>query len=309
MSDRQRRYYRGVSMKPDDLLKELAWALAIVLALGVVLAAAFSSPDEPSLTAQRVAKVEPAILAGTALRALAGQSAIAQYGPPYNNQPGASQSIGGFSPEAWAGVQIPINAAKVFVLRPLQSAAALSPNLKGALTTYEAAPRSQQQAWTGAALKALGKARYDASGVVLPKGHYGPLPTMLDGYFRLARSGLLEAAVGQNGSVYQTDLTSQMLLLQGQAMGAAATPLHMLGAQWGMMREPDNYPGAVWLWLYTALYQIPPYSTSASADLLVGLTIGLLSLLLMLVPFIPGLRDIPRGVGLHRLIWRKARRE
>ena len=308
MSERQRRYYRGISMKPDDLLKELAWAVGIVLVLALVLAAVFSSPDEPPLTAQRVAKVEPAVLAATALRDLAGQSAIAQYGPPYNHTPGASQAIGGFSPEAWAGVQIPIHAAQVFVLRPLAEAAAFSPQLRTSVKAYEAAPASQQQRWVAAALKALPKASYPKSGVALPKGEYGPLPVMLNGYFDLARSGLLEAAINQDNKVYQTDFTDSLLLLQGQAMADAATPLHMLGAQWGMMREPDNYPGAVWLWLYTGLYQIPPYSTSSSADLLVGLTTGAVSLLLLLVPFIPGLRDIPRFVGLHRLIWRKSRK-
>jgi hypothetical protein len=31
---------------------------------------------------------------------------------------------------------------------------------------------------------------------------------------------------------------------------------------------------------------------------------GIATLLLLLVPFIPGLRDIPRLVPVHRLIWR-----
>ena len=31
---------------------------------------------------------------------------------------------------------------------------------------------------------------------------------------------------------------------------------------------------------------------------------GLATILLLLVPFIPGLRDIPRLIPLHRLIWR-----
>jgi hypothetical protein len=305
VSDRQRRYYRGIAMKPDDLLKEFAWALGIVLVLGIVLAAVFSSPDEPSLTAQRVAKVEPSILAGTMLRALSGQSAIAQYGPPYNDQNQNAQAIGGFAPQVWAGVQLPVNAPNVFVLHPLSMAAALSPRLQLALKQYEGASNAQQQQWVNRVLNVLPHAQYDASGVVLPQGKYGPLPEMMDGYFQLARSGLLESAVNQNGSVYQTDFTNALLLLQGQAMGAAATPLHMLGEQWGMMREPDNYPGAVWLWLYTALYQVPPYNSSSAADLMVGLTIGALSLLLMLVPFIPGLRDIPRYIPLHRLIWRR----
>jgi hypothetical protein len=31
---------------------------------------------------------------------------------------------------------------------------------------------------------------------------------------------------------------------------------------------------------------------------------GLATLLLLLVPFIPGLRDIPRWIPVHRLVWR-----
>jgi hypothetical protein len=32
---------------------------------------------------------------------------------------------------------------------------------------------------------------------------------------------------------------------------------------------------------------------------------GLATILLLLIPFIPGLRDIPRWIPVHRLIWRK----
>jgi hypothetical protein len=32
---------------------------------------------------------------------------------------------------------------------------------------------------------------------------------------------------------------------------------------------------------------------------------GLATILLLLVPFIPGLRDIPRLIPVHRLIWRR----
>jgi hypothetical protein len=52
-------------------------------------------------------------------------------------------------------------------------------------------------------------------------------------------------------------------------------------------------------------YQIPPYNTSPNVDLLVVLTMAVLSLALILVPFIPGLRDIPRWIPIHRLIWRR----
>jgi hypothetical protein len=71
------------------------------------------------------------------------------------------------------------------------------------------------------------------------------------------------------------------------------------------MNETGRYPGQAWLWLYTFWYQIPPYNTASNADLLVVLTMGLLTTLLLLVPFIPGLRDIPRWVPIYRLIWRE----
>jgi hypothetical protein len=39
-------------------------------------------------------------------------------------------------------------------------------------------------------------------------------------------------------------------------------------------------------------------------DLIAIYLTGAATLLLLLVPFIPGLRDIPRWVPVHRLIWR-----
>ena len=71
------------------------------------------------------------------------------------------------------------------------------------------------------------------------------------------------------------------------------------------MNETGSYPGQAWLWLFTLWYQIPPYNTAQNADLLVVFTVGLLTTLLLLVPFIPGLRDLPRWLGLHRLVWRE----
>jgi len=43
----------------------------------------------------------------------------------------------------------------------------------------------------------------------------------------------------------------------------------------------------------------------ANADIAVVGTMALLSVLLILVPVIPGLRDIPRWIPIHKLIWRR----
>ena len=74
-----------------------------------------------------------------------------------------------------------------------------------------------------------------------------------------------------------------------------------------MMNETGSYPGQAWLWLYTFWYQVPPYSTSwgANADAMVWATMMVLSVGLLLVPFIPGLRTIPRKSKVYRLIWRE----
>ena len=96
--------------------------------------------------------------------------------------------------------------------------------------------------------------------------------------------------------------------MTGGRFHALATDQHLVGAQWGMMNETGQYPGQTWLWLYTAWYQLSPFQQggpfAANADLVVVLLMLILTLGLAFVPFIPGLRDIPRWVPIHRLIWR-----
>ena len=70
------------------------------------------------------------------------------------------------------------------------------------------------------------------------------------------------------------------------------------------MNETGAYPGQPWLWLYQLWYELPGLRNSANVDLIAIYLTGLGTLLLLAVPFIPGLRDIPRLVPVHRLVWR-----
>src|SRR5947209_20349978 len=99
-----------------------------------------------------------------------------------------------------------------------------------------------------------------------------------------------------NGHFYQSDYTRALLFMQNDAVEAKAKTFNLLGSQWGVMNETGNYPGQAWLWLYTMLYQIPPYTTAwaANTDALAVLTLSILTLLLMLLPWIPGLNRLPR---------------
>ncbi len=299
-----------VRMVESDLVRELALAVAFMTVLLLALAAVFSSPpDEPALTARQVALSQPKAIVQVALDALDGQGTIASYGPPYNHGTGSLQTLGPIRPQAWFGVTIPVDAAQVFVLRPLARVVPLDPALAGALHAFESASAARRGAWESAYAKALPRAHVASGRVGLPPGPYGPLPAMMDAYLALARTGALEAVINLNGGVYQTDFTRALLLLQDEPLQSVASRQHLLGTEWGMMKEPGNYPGAVWLWLYTMLYQVPPWATSPAADLMVGLTVGLATLVLLLVPWIPGLRDIPYAVPIYRLIWRRHYRE
>ena len=80
--------------------------------------------------------------------------------------------------------------------------------------------------------------------------------------------------------------------------------MNLSGSQWGVMNETGSYPGQPWLWLYTLWYQVPGWTNSANIDMIAVYMTGLATILLLLVPFIPGLRDIPRLIPVHRLIWR-----
>jgi hypothetical protein len=79
-----------------------------------------------------------------------------------------------------------------------------------------------------------------------------------------------------------------------------------------MMNETGQYPGQTWVWLFTMWYQVAPFNrehgfggvNAANADLAIIVLMTVLSAALLLTPFIPGLRDIPRWIPVHRLIWR-----
>jgi hypothetical protein len=293
-----------------DLIKELVVALGVVTLLAVVLTVLFSSPDDPPTTIQSWAQADPGDFLATATTELNGTSEIAEYGPPYNHTPDATQKIGPLDLQSAAGVRIPIDTANAFVLEPLSEIPA-NPRLKGALATYQAAPPALQEAWASAYEVGLEKARIVRGVPVLPTGHYGPVAPMMAALLGLAQSGGLDGALlANNHRFYQTNYTKPLLFLSGGGyFEERAEGQHLLGEQWGMMNETGSYPGQVWLWLYTVWYQIEPFKESPNADALIFVLMGALSLVFVCIPFIPGLRTLPRHLGLYRVIWRDHYRE
>ena len=287
-----------------DLVKEFVIATVVVALLTVLLAAVFSSPDEKPITLQAWAKADSNDFVATAVSELNGQSGTATYGAPYNNAPDSGQKLGPLPLQRWSGVRLRVDTANDFVLGPLR-AVPNDPALTAALTTYSAAPADQQSKWASAYGDALSTAP-DGDPAKVAKGDYGPVPTLTGRLLNLTASGGLDGALtSERGQFYASDYTKPLMFLaDGSYLEDQARGQHLAGDQWGMMNETGTYPGQAWLWLYTFWYQIKPFSTSDNADALVWGLMALLTLLLLLLPFVPGLRSIPRLIPLHRIIWR-----
>ena len=128
---------------------------------------------------------------------------------------------------------------------------------------------------------------------------------MLATEITMGRSGALDTDLLAQRDFYGTNFTKPLLFMgDGAYFSDKATAMHLTGDQWGVMNETGSYPGQPWLWLYTLWYYIPGFSASANVDLIAIYLTGLATILLLAIPFIPGLRDIPRWIPVHRLIWR-----
>jgi hypothetical protein len=300
--DESYREWKG-AYRPYDILREAAIALGVVLALTVVLTILFSSPDERPSTIKQWARATPVDFVTTATTELDGSSTTGSYGPPYNSA-SEGQNLGFIHLAKWFGIAHPVDTAQDFVLAPLRSLTQ-QPVLQQAVSRYEAAPANTQTAWTSAYEKALGTASATPTGVSVKPGNYGPLPTLMGSLLTFAQSGGLDGALLTSKQFYQTDYTKPLLFMaDGGVLTDRAMTEHLVGTQWGMMNETGSYPGQVWLWLYTFWYQTKPFSTSTNADILVMAVMGVLSLAFVLIPFLPGVRDLPRRLPIYKSIWR-----
>jgi cytochrome b/b6/petB-like protein len=286
-----------------DILKEGAIASVVALAVTLGLAAVLSSPDVPPVTVRSWTQVAPADFLATAATELNGTSLTATYGPPYNTN-GTPQSEW-FAPANWAGVRQPVDTAQTFVLQPLAAAAPTDPRLAAALRLYDAAPASVQDKWATSYASAVTKVRFVNGNPVLPPASDGPVPVLLSTELTLGRSGAIDTDLLAQRPFYGTDFTKPLLFMEdGQYYANLASAMNLTGDQWGVMNETGSYPGQPWLWLYQMWYHVPGWRNSANIDLIAIYMTGLATLLLLLIPFIPGLRDIPRLIPVHRLIWR-----
>ncbi len=295
----------NVPYKRYDIIKEGMIAGAIVLVLVVVLAVAFSSPDMPPLTIKTWANIAPNDFVATAASELAGTSETANYGPPYNNGSKNVQSLL-FSEQKLIGVREPINPAQSFVITPLKDLAPTNDMLAKAISAFVSATPRRQNIWATNYLNNISSLKFINLIPVLKSGNYGPVPVLMEFEFQIAKNGLLDGELIANREFYGNNFTKPLLFLEdGQYFSSIAQKQHLIGSQWGVMNESGSYPGQPWLWLYSLWYQLPGFRNSTNVDLIAVYITGLATALLLFVPFIPGIRDIPRYIPIHKLVWKR----
>jgi hypothetical protein len=325
-----------------DLIAEGTIAVIFVAVLCIVAAILWGSPNggltRPGAPASPPGQAfsakywdtnDPSDLAQTAVQELLGGSDTAGYGPPFNATTGASQEFLGIKPAEIAksifGLTLPINTANDFVLAPVsQLVAPNNPLVAFAVSRYKAAggdlapgapadkvASAQQAAWLNNYANALAKpgAKFTPTSATVPLGNYGPVPVIIRAELLIAHNGSLDGYFQGSDQQLSTDTTNgTMFFSDGSLWGYIATAQGVAGDQWGVMNELWNYPGQVWLWLYSGMYQIPALNpaNNSNLDLDVGLLMIVLGFLLpMFAPWIPIINRIPRWIPLYKIIYRQ----
>ena len=334
------RTWRGPE-RPYDLIAEGTIAVIIVALLCILAASLWGSPDGgltypgapkspagEAFSARYWDTNDPSDLAQTAVQELAGGTATAGYGPPFNQTTGASQEFIGIKPaeiaKAIFGLTLPINTANDFVLAPVsQLAAPGNPAVAAAVSLYKAAggdlspgapgdqvASSRQMTWLNNYAKALSgsSAKVTPTSITVKKGNYGPVPIIITAELAIANNGSLDGYLQGSQQQLSTNTTmGTMFFSDGTLWFTIAQAQGVAGDQWGVMNELWNFPGQVWLWLYSGMYQIPALaSDNANLDLDVGLLMILFGFLLpMFAPWIPGINRMPRWIPLYKIIYRR----
>jgi hypothetical protein len=301
-----------------DILKEGAISLAVVTLLVVGLSALFSAPDDPALTFKGWAAEDADSFYATAVAQLAGSSESAGYGAPYNeNSDGLN--LGPLFLQKWGGVTHPVDNAQDMVIGPLESQ--VEPNdVSAALKEWNAADAQQQSDWATAYDDAVQATLDDEDALhidAVEQGEYGPVPDLAKGLVAMASSGAYDNAMTGQGKFFQTDQTVQLLMMgDGGYMEGKAVEDRLGGDQWGMMNEAGSWPGQQWLAFASVWYQLPAFNApddvtdgptrvlSDNADVIIAFILIALLAIFLFTPFIPGLRDLPRWIPLHRLVWK-----
>jgi len=268
--------------------------LSVVLfVLIVVVAASVGSPNWPRDSIAGVSKADPGGAILTFTQELDGTSVSSSN----------AQEFGMGNP------------GDVFVHFPLHQAAwFLGPQVRDALTKWDAASPQQRQTWATNYHQALNTITPMGSGggmsaVQSPaftridtlRGDFGPVPTMDSADLRLAQSGYLDQYLQSIETGHAFHLVN-IWLYDHPSMLNTAIAQGLTDDQWGMVKERGFSVGPWYLFIPAVFHVKFPGGEGGPGFILWNMAFAFL--LLFVVPLTPGLRDLPKRLKFYRFIYR-----
>lgn len=284
---------------PEHLVRHCFWKYPLIAGglavLLIVVAFVAGSPNTPRDTIAGVSQSDPggAILAFT-------------------------QELNGTA-SSWAELRMHGmgEPGQVFVIGPVSDyASLLGASVTDAVSTYEKADSTQRHAWADAYEQALGTITPQATGEAEAlgatpspdyalldtlNGDFGPIPALVQADLTLAQRGYLEQSlVGRDPG--HSLLLGTIWLYDHPGMLNSALTNGLTDDQWGMVKERGFSVGP-WYLIIPSIFHVKfPGGSVGTGFILWNLLAALV--LLLAVPLLPGLRDLPRRVRLYRLIYR-----
>lgn len=287
---------------PAHFVRHAFWKyplIAVVIAAAlVVLSILAGSPNWPRATIKDAATRDP----GGEVLAL-------------------TQELDGTS-ASWSNTSepgMPGTPVEVFVLGPLRAHGALlhpHGDVTAALAQYDQASPEQQHAWAGnyhVALNGItpmvqagmggmqGPQSPDYSKIDALRGDFGPVPTIVTADVELAQAGEMDDHLEGLDPGHTLHLVN-ICLYDHPAMLSDAISNGLTDDQWGMVKERGFAVGPWYLIVPAVIHvEIPGGSTGlgfAVWNLLFA------SIVILALPLLPGIRDLPRRLKLYRLVYR-----
>ena len=264
--------------------------LMIVLLITVVVMGIWvGSPNWPRATIKNSAQMEPGGTIWAVSQELDGASV--SYTDPYAY-----------------GMK---NPAQRLVIGPLESAKwFLSQKQRQALSTYINAPMTKRIEWAKNYDKAIqktfpvNKSDYTPvpkmSNISMLRGNFGPVPVIADTILKLAQNGYLETYF-QGISPGNTFEYTNIWLYDRPYMLNTAIRNGLTDDQWGMIKERGFAPGPWYLIIPAVAHVLLPAGSTGPGFIFWNSLFAIFALVLF--PLIPGLRNIPKYIGLYKLIY------
>jgi len=208
--------------------------------------------------------------------------------------------------------------SETFVLAPVKAfGPLLDPSAADAVAQYQAASPDRQHTWAAAYHQALNTiipmsgdsemggmavaGSPDYSKIDTLQGDFGPVPAIVKADLVIAQHGYLDQYLEGLQAGHSLHLVN-ICLYDHPSMLSQATAEGLTDDQWGMIKERGFAVGPWYLIIPAIIHVKLPGGATGVGFALWNLVFALI--VILVIPLLPGLRSVPRRLGLYRLIYR-----